>query len=162
MLIGVISDTHIPIKAQEVPPQILEAFKKADLVVHAGDLVTLSVLESLKAVCPNVIAVWGNMDPEEVKAALPERKIFTAGKFKIALAHGWGPPDKLTDLLAKAFSEEKVDAVIFGHAHAPLNEKKGGILFFNPGSATDKSFAPYNSYGLIEISDKIEGRIIKI
>jgi putative phosphoesterase len=162
MLIGVLSDTHIPVNAKEVPPQVLEAFKKADLIVHAGDLVSLSVLEALKAVCPRVVAVWGNMDPGEVRAAIPERQIFAAGKYKIALAHGWGPPDKLTDVLAKAFSAEKVDAIIFGHAHAPLNEKRGGILFFNPGSPTDKVFAPYNSYGIIEVNDKIEGRIIKL
>jgi len=64
--------------------------------------------------------------------------------------------------LTEAFKNDKVDLIIFGHSHCGLNEKKGGILFFNPGSATDKVFAPYNSYGIIEINDKIKATIIRI
>jgi putative phosphoesterase len=160
--IGVISDTHIPNAADSLPKKILEDFKGVDLIVHAGDLVDMSVLEKLKSVCKNVKAVRGNMDSYEVRKKLPEKEVFTVGRHRIALMHGFGAPGNLITVLAEAFKEEKPDLIIFGHSHSACNEEKDGILFFNPGSPTDKVFAQYNSYGIIEINDKIEARIIRI
>ena len=60
------------------------------------------------------------------------------------------------------FKKDKVDIIIFGHSHTPENKKIDGILFFNPGSLTDKDFAPYNSYGILELNDEIEAKIIRI
>lgn len=162
MRVGVISDTHIPISAKELPAEILLAFRGVDLIIHAGDLAELSVLEQLKAISANVKAVYGNMDSTQVKKALPEKEIFKIGNFKIGLMHGYGHPNNLMELMQKTFKGEGVDLVIFGHSHLALSEKKDNILYFNPGSPTDKIFAPYNSYGIIEINDKIEAKIIKI
>jgi len=162
MRIGVISDTHIPDRALDIPKEILENFKKVDMVIHAGDFVDASVLEKLKSVCKNVLAVWGNMDPPELRKKIPEKEIFEVGKFRIGITHGYGSPSKLIDLMKEIFKADNVDLVIFGHAHVGYNEKKGKVLYFNPGSATDKVFAPYNSYGIIEINDKIEAKIVKI
>ena len=162
MRIGVISDTHIPDRAKQIPQQILDDFRNVDMIVHAGDLVDLEVLEKLKSVCKNVKAVWGNMDPYDVKKKLPEKEIVEIGRHRIGITHGYGPPGKLIDFLTDFFKSDKVDMIIFGHAHAGFNEKRGGVLFFNPGSATDKAFSPYNSYGIIEINDEIEAKIIKI
>ena len=66
--------------------------------------------------------------------------------------HGYGHPDNLVDILKNEFFSEKPDIIIFGHSHVPKNEYIDGVLFFNPGSATDTVFAPYRSYGTIEIS----------
>lgn len=162
MIIGVISDTHIPDRAKEIPAKIIEEFKKVDMIIHAGDLADLSVLEKLKTVCPNVKAVWGNMDPDEVRKILPEKEIIQLGKHRIALMHGFGAPANLTRLLAEIFKDSGADIIIFGHSHAAFNQKIGNALFFNPGSATDKIFAAFNSYGIIEVNDKIEARIIKL
>jgi uncharacterized protein len=159
--IGVISDTHIPDKAKEIPRKILEAFKKVDMIIHCGDLVELSVLDKLKECCKDVRAVKGNMD--HLGDTLMEKEIFMAGGVKIAVAHGSGAPNMLMEYLTELFKGEDADAVIFGHSHSPLNEKKGKVLFFNPGSATDKIFAPYNSYGMLEIDDKkITAKIVRI
>ncbi len=162
MKIGVISDTHIPERAKEIPQEILDAFKDVQMIIHAGDLVDAGVLEQLKKVCKNVKAVWGNMDPAQVRNKLPEKEILLLGKYKIGVMHGRGAPNKLVEMMYSAFKEDKVDIIIFGHAHSAMNEKKKGILFFNPGSATDKVFSQYNSYGIIEISDKIDAKIIKL
>jgi len=162
MRIGVISDTHIPDRAQELPPEVLEQLRHVDMVIHAGDLVDLSVLEKLRAVCGSVKAVWGNMDPPEVKKELAEKEILKIGRHKIGIMHGYGHPAKLIELLSSVFKNDGVDIIIFGHAHYSVNEKKGNVLFFNPGSLTDKVFAPYNSYGIIEINDKVEAKIIKL
>ena len=60
------------------------------------------------------------------------------------------------------FKKDNVNLIIFGHSHSALNKKRGNIVYFNPGSPTDKIFALHNSYGIIEINDKIETKIIKI
>lgn len=160
--IGVISDTHIPDKANQMPEVILRNFKGIDMIIHAGDLVELSVLDKLKEICPNVKAVRGNMDFQEAAKSLPEKQVFKVGKYTFGLMHGCGAASNLISLLTQSFNNDKPDVIIFGHSHIPFNAKIGDILFFNPGSPTDKVFAPYNSYGIIEVNDTIEARIIKI
>ncbi|MFC1675368.1 metallophosphoesterase family protein [Candidatus Omnitrophota bacterium] len=162
MIIGVISDTHINRKSITLPAAVSEAFKGVDMIVHAGDLVDLSVLDALRSICKEVKSVWGNMDPNQVRAKLPEKEIISAGRFKIGLMHGRGNPACLVELLTQEFKDDSVDLIIFGHSHSPFNEKIGDVLFFNPGSATDKIFAPYNSVGIIEAGDKLKARIVKI
>jgi len=79
------------------------------------------------------------------------------------LIHGSGHPNKLIDFTGEVFKNEKVDVIVFGHSHTPINERRAGVLYFNPGSPTDKIFSPYNSYGILEIIDsKIEGKIIRL
>ena len=160
--IGVISDTHIRDNDAEVPVKVLEAFKEVDMVIHVGDLLDLSVLDKLRQVCKDVRAVAGNMDSAETKKILPTKEIIKIGKYTIGVAHGYGHPAGLVEIMEKMFKDDNVDVIVFGHSHTPCNEKKGEVLFFNPGSPTDKVFAPFNSYGILEVNDKIEGKIIKI
>lgn len=162
MRIGVISDTHIPERAKELPKELLDALKGVDMIIHAGDFVDLNVLEKLKSICSNVRAVCGNMDSQELKRLLPEKEIIKVGNFYIGVMHGFGPPARLPEVMGESFKGDKVDVVVFGHSHAGFNEKRGNILFFNPGSPTDKIFSAYNSYGIIEINSKIEARIIRL
>ncbi|MDD5044541.1 MAG: metallophosphoesterase family protein [Candidatus Omnitrophica bacterium] len=162
MKIGIISDTHISQKSEHLPKKILDEFKTVDMVLHAGDLISLSVLDELKKVCKTVYAVRGNMDTQEVKQKLNEKEIIQAGKYRIGLMHGSGNPAKLMELLSDAFQQDKVDVIVFGHSHYPVNEKRKGILYFNPGSAMDKVFAEYNSYGILEINGSINAKIIKL
>ncbi len=160
MKIGVISDTHIPINCENIPDKIREFFNGVDMIIHAGDLTELCVLEQLAKITPKVIAVYGNMDSRQTHGKLPQKKIIKAGKFKIGLIHGWGSPK---DLVARVADEFKnVDVIIFGHSHKPLNEIKNGVLFFNPGSATDTVFSEKRTIGILEVTDKITGRIIAI
>lgn len=160
--IGVISDTHIHSALETLPKELIDALKGTDIIIHAGDLVSLSVLEELKSICKEVYAVCGNMDPDSIKSKLPEKKIINVGKYKIGIMHGLGSPKGLVSLLKDRFNLDKVDVIIFGHSHAPYNEKHDNVLFFNPGSVTDKIFAPYNSYGIIEVNDTIKARIVKL
>ena len=162
MRIIVISDTHIPDRAATLPVKLLDEIKKADMVIHAGDLVSLQVLKEIRSLCKNVKAVWGNMDPQEVRDALPQKEVFIAGNFKIGLYHGYGAPNNIFGVLNSEFKNDKLDVIVFGHTHSVFNEKKGDVLFFNPGSLTDKLCDDCNTYGVIEIDDKIQAKIIKV
>ena len=160
MKILVISDTHMPRSAQDLPEAIYKAIEDVDMIIHAGDFVEKDLYEKLGSLRP-MKAVCGNMDSTELRRVLGNKEIFEAGKFKIGLIHGYGAPSNLLETVKSEF--KGVDAIIFGHSHAPLNIVKDGILFLNPGSPTDKIFAKDNTYGIIEITDKtIEGKIVKI
>ena len=161
MKIGVISDTHIAHKSEHVPGIILDVFKQMDMVMHAGDMVDLRVIDELKSVCPKVVAVAGNMDQEAVRKKYPEKEVLEISGYKIGLMHGCGSPLSLVELLKNAFKEDKPNIIVFGHSHKPMNEFIDGVLFFNPGSATDFT-VDYNSYGIIEINEGINARVIKI
>lgn len=161
MRIGVLSDTHIPEKAFDIPKPVLDAFRKVDMIIHAGDLADITVLETLKNICPDVRAVCGNMDNPSLRNKLPEKELLEVGGYRIGIMHGFGHPDKLIEVLARAFKDDLVDIIVFGHSHRGYKHRHGKVLYFNPGSPTDRVFAPYNSYGIIEISDKIEAKIIK-
>ena len=160
MRILVLSDTHIPITAQDLPEQIYKEIDSVDMIIHAGDFIDLDVLEKLKSL-KETKAVCGNMDPKEIRVTLNAKEIFSVGKFKIGLMHGYGAPSEIMATVRKEF--DKVDVLIFGHSHAATNIKKNGVLYFNPGSPTDKIFASKNTYGILEITDKgIEGSIVEI
>ena len=91
-----------------------------------------------------------------------QKEIIKAGNFKIGLTHGEGAPEGIIDTVKKQFEKDKVDCIVFGHSHAPICERRENILFFNPGSPTDTIFAPFNSYGILEVDKKIEGTPKKI
>ena len=162
MKIVVISDTHLTEKADMLPVKLLEEIKSADMVVHAGDFVSLELLKEIKSFCKDVKAVWGNMDPQEIRDVLAQKEVFKAGNFKIGLFHGHGAPNGMVELLSAEFKSDKPDIIIFGHSHSVMNETREGVLFFNPGSPTDKICADCRTYGIIEINGKIQSKIVKI
>lgn len=158
--IGVLSDTHIPKRAEKLPESVLKHLKDVDLILHAGDIVTIGVLEELKMINKNVIAVHGNMD-YNLSSQLPSKLILQINNFKIGLTHGSGPKENIRSRIIDLF-QEKLDCIVYGHTHEPFNEIENEILFFNPGSPTDKIFAPINTIGILNINDKIKGELIKI
>ena len=160
MKIGVISDTHIPVNCERIPQEIGKYFKDVDMIIHAGDLIELSVLDQLVQFTTNIEAVRGNMDCQKTLAKLPKKKIIKVGKYKIGLTHGWGTPHGIIERMAEEFDD--VDVIVFGHSHRPVNEIRKGILFFNPGSATDVVYAKEKTIGILELNDKIMGTIISL
>ncbi len=162
MKIGVLSDTHIDSAAEKLPLKLLQAFKGVDMIIHAGDMVDLSVIDQLKSICPNVRAVSGNMDPGPVKKAFPDKDIIEVAGHRIGLIHGSGHQDNLINLVGAVFKKDKVDMIIFGHSHNGVNLLKDNVLYFNPGSPTDSVFAKENTCGIIEINGKISAKLVKL
>lgn len=160
--IGVVSDTHLESRSAHLPKALVEGLKDVQMILVAGDIGDESVLAALKHLCKDVRAVWGNMDTESLRSRLPDRQLIKAGRHTIGLTHGRGNPAHLIDTVHKVFQGDTVDVVVFGHSHSPVNERHHGILFFNPGSPTDKIFAPYNSFGILEVNDEIKAQIVRI
>ncbi len=159
VLIGCVSDTHI--FQRPLPDRILEALEGVDLILHAGDILEPEVLTRLSTVA-ETIAVAGNMDHGELKQKLPAKLVVEAAGRRIGLIHGSGGPEGITQRVRREFSEEQVDAIVFGHTHEPFNREEYGIYFFNPGSPTDKIFARINSVGILEVGESINGRIVLV
>jgi putative phosphoesterase len=159
MKVGVISDTHVPTAAPSLPPGVFEAFRGVDLILHAGDIGALSVLDQLRALAP-VEAVAGNMDGPEVQAMLPRRKVLSLGNYVIGLIHGKYRLDEQQEMVRKEFNS--VDLIVYGHSHQPFWGKVGDVLFLNPGSPTDNRHAPYHSVALLTVGETIRAEIVRL
>ncbi len=159
MKIGVISDTHLRSPTTRFFSLLRKYLSDVDLIIHAGDIVSLKIIEILSDFA-RTEAVLGNMDSVELSSILEPKKILHLSGFNIGIIHGWGSPDGITERIRKEF--ENVDAIIFGHTHSPLNEKREGVLFFNPGSPFDTIYAPFNSIGIIRIEEDLKGEIIRL
>ena len=162
MRIIVLSDTHIPGRAKDLPEEVYAQIKGADLLIHSGDITSAAFFKKMEKIKPGIKAVSGNMDEGVLKDSLPNKLLFKAGNFYIGVVHGGGSPFGLMDWCEKEFQKEKPDLIIFGHSHKPFNGYRGKTLFFNPGSPTDKIFSQINSYGIITINDKIEAKIVNL
>jgi uncharacterized protein len=159
MRVGVLSDTHVPAIVPTLPPAIYEIFKNVDLILHAGDIVEMSILEELRAIAP-VEAVAGNMDDAEIHLKLPSKKVLTLGNYSIGLIHGKYKIDIQREMIRKDFDD--VDLIVYGHSHTPFWGKIDGVYYLNPGSPTDKRHAPYNSVAVLEIGEDLKADIIRI
>lgn len=160
MLIGLISDTHIPDRAKEIPQKVFEAFNNVDLILHAGDLTSTRVIETLEEIAP-VIAIQGNMDRVN-GIDLPKAKIIEVEGLKIGIIHGEVYPRADSDQLLYLAKELKVDILVSGHSHQPKIEQKEGILLLNPGSPIVPRLAD-RTVMILEINNKeVDVEIIKI
>lgn len=159
MKIGILSDTHVPHLAPALPRRIFELFDGADLILHAGDIVSLDVLAELEAIAP-VEAVAGNMDGMDVQARLPSKKILKLGTFTAGLMHGKFKIDLQHEMLRREFNT--VDLIVYGHSHMPFWGRVGDVWFLNPGSPTDNRYAPYHSVAILTVGDTLTAEIIRI
>jgi putative phosphoesterase len=148
-VIAIISDTHMPRGWRRLPEQCVARLRAAELILHAGDVMTLSVLSELESY-GEVIAVAGNVDDADVRAVLPARREVVIDGARIGLIHDAGPGAGRIARLRRRFPTE--DAVIFGHSHIPLHERApDGFQIFNPGSPTERRRAPAHTMGLATV-----------
>ena len=151
MLLAIVSDTHLPRGARHLPDGCLERLRSADAILHAGDLIALSVLRELEALGPPVHAVAGNVDEPDVRMALPHVRTVQAQGARIAMIHDAGAAAGRLARLRRTFPD--VDAVVFGHSHIPLHEERDGFQIFNPGSPTDRRRQPRHTMGMASAQD---------
>jgi putative phosphoesterase len=144
----VLADTHISRRAKALPEELVPYLKRADLVLHAGDLIEGSVLDELALYAP-VRAVKGNVDPPGLD--LPEALELDFGDARIAMTHDSGRREGRRRRLARRFPDARV--VVFGHSHEPFLEDEDGLLLLNPGSPTDKRRQPHHTFALLRAEE---------
>jgi putative phosphoesterase len=150
VVVAVISDTHLRRGARRIPDACLERLAQADLILHAGDFVSVEALEEIETIGPPLAAVHGNMDSEEVRRRLPSEHTIGAGDVKIGLIHDAGPSRGRLERMRNRFPDTA--AVVYGHSHIPLLEERDGFQLFNPGSPTDRRRQPRHTMGLARVS----------
>jgi putative phosphoesterase len=149
--LAILADTHMPRGARALPSACVQRLRTADAILHAGDLIALSVLRELEALGPPVHAVAGNVDDPDVRMALPRVRTVHAGGARIAMIHDGGPAAGRLARMRRTFPG--ADAVVFGHSHVPLHEQRDGFAIFNPGSPTDRRRQPRHTMGEAAIED---------
>jgi putative phosphoesterase len=152
--IGVLSDTHLIQADKWFQKKAQQCFADADIILHAGDLTSLSVLEVFAE--KTVHAVHGNMCGPKTRNVLPASRIIEVGKFRLALAHGAGYMPNIEDKLYDAFAP--VDCIVYGHTHRPVCQRYGPTLMVNPGS-----FTATGTYAIITVEqNSMEAEILSI
>jgi putative phosphoesterase len=161
MLVAVISDTHMPRGARRLPDAFVERIRAADLLLHAGDFMTVEVLRELERIGPPLVGVHGNVDTAELRRLLPAERIVRVEDARIAMVHDAGTSAGRLERLRRRFGDT-ADAVVFGHSHLPLHERAAdGFQIFNPGSPTERRRAPAHTMGLAQVEgSSIEFRLI--
>jgi uncharacterized protein len=134
----------MPRGTRRLPATCLRLLGEADLILHAGDFVSLAVYEALGELAP-VQGVAGNMDEEDLRAVLPTRRVVEVESHRIGMVHDAGPALRRADRLVESFPG--CDAVIYGHTHVPEATRLGDTWILNPGSPTERRSAP--SHGMI-------------
>ena len=158
----VLADTHAPRRWRQCPPAVADHLRRADVILHAGDVCTAAVLDELSAYAP-VHAVCGNNDGPDVLAwGAPETLELDLAGLAVAMVHDSGASTGRLARLRRRFPAAQL--VVFGHSHIPLDEAGAGQRIFNPGSPTDRRRQPQGTLGVLEIEDGVllEARILPV
>ena len=162
MRVVVLADTHAPRRWRACPPRVAGHLRGADLILHAGDACTASVLDELAEYAP-VAAVLGNNDGADVAGwGAAETAELNLDGLRVAMVHDSGPAAGRMARMRRRFPA--ADLVVFGHSHIPLDESAAGLRIFNPGSPTDRRRQPRGTLGVLQIDDGrlAEARIVPV
>jgi uncharacterized protein len=151
----VLADTHIrPGGRRRLSDAVYAALDRADLILHAGDMVCRELLDELAGFAPT-LAVLGNNDTD-LLGAVPEDRLLTVEGLQIGMIHDSGARKGREGRMRRRFPT--ADLVVFGHSHIPIDaEGLDGQRLFNPGSPTERRAQPVRTYGRLVIDD---GRLV--
>ena len=139
------SDTHVPKRARDLPPELWAQVDTADVVFHAGDWVDVPLLDALERRSKRLIPVYGNNDGPALRARMPEIARVQLDGVRFAVIHETGDAKGREARCAAKFPD--VDVLVFGHSHIPWDTTApGGLRLLNPGSPTDRRRQPHGTY----------------
>lgn len=146
------SDTHVPKRARELPAPLLAELPRADVVFHAGDWLDTATLDLLERHSRRLVAVYGNNDGPELRARLPEVAHAELGGLRFGAVHETGPAQGRETRCAARFPD--LDVLVFGHSHIPWDTTApSGLRLLNPGSPTDRRRQPHCTYMTATVAD---------
>lgn len=151
MRIGFISDTH-----GWLHPEAHDVLADCDLILHAGDIGTVDVLDELESIGPPVKAVYGNVDGWEIRHRAPEFQRLNAGGLRILMTHIGGTPARWATGIGPLLTEERPDIFVCGHSHILRIERVtrlGGMLYINPGAAGRQGFHTVKTCVRMDVAD---------
>lgn len=136
-----IADTHVPKRARTLPEQVWTQIEGVDVVLHAGDWVSASLLEELEARSRRLVAVWGNNDHGVLRERLPEVARVDIEGVRFGVVHETGPAKGREERCGGLYPD--LDILVFGHSHIPWDTTtENGLRLLNPGSPTDRRRQP--------------------
>lgn len=145
MKVLVLADTHVPKQARDLPGEVWAAVDAADVVLHAGDWVEVSLLDALAARAARLVGVYGNNDGPALRARLPEVARVELAGVRFAVVHETGASTGREARCAARYPD--TDVLVFGHSHIPWDTvAPGGLRLLNPGSPTDRRRQPDATY----------------
>ena len=142
--IFVLADTH-----NRLPDNVKAMVKDADEIWHLGDVCVEAILDELRAIGPGVTLVRGNCDSNFEWPLVVD---LVRGGLKFRLQH-----------VAPDHPPDDVDVLLHGHTHVPRNERRGRVLFLNPGCVTRPNRGASPSVAWLEIADgKINWKLVPL
>lgn len=146
-----IADSHLPVRARDLPTALWDEVTAADLVVHAGDWASVELLDRLEERAQAVLGCWGNNDGPELRARLPEVARATVEGVRLAVVHETGGRTGREERADR--DHPGTDLLVFGHSHIPWNSvTPGGMRLLNPGSPTDRRRQPTCTYLTVRLA----------
>ena len=148
---AVLADTHIRTgSSRRLPDRAVAELERADVVLHAGDVVSPEVLDQLAAYGP-VHAVLGNNDVDLVDR-LPETLVLDLDGVRVGIVHDSGPRTGREGRLRRRFPD--ADLVVFGHSHIPWDAPGlDGQHLLNPVSPTERRRQPHRTLAVVDLAD---------
>jgi putative phosphoesterase len=148
MRLLLLADTHVPRRARDLPAEVWAAAAEADLVVHAGDWVSVDLLDALESRSQRLLGCYGNNDGPELRVRLPEVGRIDLDGLRLAVVHETGGAKGREARMATAYPDD--DVLVFGHSHIPWDStarnRRGELRLLNPGSPTDRRRMPTATY----------------
>jgi putative phosphoesterase len=147
-----LADTHVPKRARALSEDVWRAVDEADLVIHAGDWVDVTLLDALEARATRLVGVYGNNDGAELRQRLPEIARVTIDGLRFAVIHETGSVAGRDRRADEKFPES--DVLVFGHSHIPWDTTTpAGLRLLNPGSPTDRRRQPRCTMMTLAVDD---------
>jgi putative phosphoesterase len=154
-----IADTHVPKRARDLPQRIWDEVDDADVVLHAGDWVELSLLDALETRARRLVGCWGNNDGDELRRRLPERADAALGGLRFTIVHETGGAQGREARMAAKYPD--TDVLVFGHSHIPWDTTANtGLRLLNPGSPTDRRREPFCTYMTVAVEAAVVSEVV--
>jgi len=153
MRLLLLADTHVPLRARDLPAAVWDEVFKADVVLHAGDWVAPELLDELSTKAARLVGCCGNNDGPVLRSRLPERADVMLGGLHFTVVHETGAAAGREARMSRRYPDS--DVLVFGHSHIPWDTTTPtGLRLLNPGSPTDRRKEPACTYMTVTVAER--------